>query len=257
MDGQLNHPHGVTVSAAASEAFVADCDNHRIQVFTLGGQFVRGWGARGTADGAFQYPVAVALSSNGDMIYVIDNGNYRVQVFQLDGTFVRAWDTFGTGDGQFQSPRGIAVTANGKVFVADLMQIPSHGFHIDGVFLRVFASHRPRGLALLNVGHVVATDVELKCIHVFQTDGTPVRTWGSAGAGLGQFLSISGVAVSVLGEVFVSDSINSEVQVFTEDGKFLRQFPVPEIEGCMHLAIAPDGRLLVSAVSPPRIVLLE
>ena len=91
------------------------------------------------------------------MICVIDNGNYRAQVFLLDGTFVRAWDTFGTGDGQFQSPRGIAVTANGKVFVADLMQIPSHGFHIDGVFLRVFASHRPHGITLLIDGHVVAT----------------------------------------------------------------------------------------------------
>ena len=51
MDGQLDYTYGIAVSNVTVEVFVADCDNHRILVFTLEGQFVCGLGER---DGPFQ-----------------------------------------------------------------------------------------------------------------------------------------------------------------------------------------------------------
>ncbi len=51
--GQFANPIGVCVSAAG-EVLVADCDNHRIQVFRLG-TFVRQWGNSGS------WPMAVCV----------------------------------------------------------------------------------------------------------------------------------------------------------------------------------------------------
>ncbi|CAH1243911.1 TRIM3 [Branchiostoma lanceolatum] len=50
-------------------------------------------------------------------------------------------------------------------------------------------------------------------------------TFGGKGSGNGQFNNPSGVAVSSKGEIFVADSGNQRIQVFTLQGTFVRQFP--------------------------------
>ncbi|XP_078666043.1 uncharacterized protein LOC144908375 [Branchiostoma floridae x Branchiostoma belcheri] len=50
-------------------------------------------------------------------------------------------------------------------------------------------------------------------------------TFGGYGTELGQFRSISGVAVSADNEIFVTDRDNKRVQVFSIDGTLLRFFP--------------------------------
>jgi hypothetical protein len=62
-----------------------------------------------------------------------------------------------------------------------------------------------------------------------------LRRWGKPGSGSGEFKFISGdptaptdvqasIAVGPHGEVYVSDCGNARVQVFTPDGRFVRQF---------------------------------
>ncbi|XP_078581781.1 uncharacterized protein LOC144865106 [Branchiostoma floridae x Branchiostoma japonicum] len=50
-------------------------------------------------------------------------------------------------------------------------------------------------------------------------------TFGGVGSGEGQFLGPFGVTVSDEGEIFVADRGNLRIQVFTLQGKFVRQFP--------------------------------
>ena len=50
--------------------------------------------------------------------------------------------------------------------------------------------------------------------------GRFVKTWGSKGAGQGQFNMPNSVAVDAKGKVYVADLGNKRIQVFDNDGKF-------------------------------------
>lgn len=52
----------------------------------------------------------------------------------------------------------------------------------------------------------------------------PLRTFGSVGAGDGQFKSPKKIALDDAGDVYVADTINHRVQVFDADGRFLRKW---------------------------------
>ena len=245
--GQLEYPAGLAVSGD-NEVFVADSDNHRIQVFDMDGAFLRMWGSMGNGDGDLHNPEHIAVSHTGE-VFVVDCFNHRVQVFSSVGTFLRKWGSFGAGHGQFQFPRGIAVTDNGEVVVADTRNHRIQVFTTAGVFLRTWGSAAtlgdPHGIAASNSGEIFVTDYDAHRVRVFQPDGTLVRSWGSRGAAPGQFISPRGIAVSALGEVFVGDGDNARIQVFGENGTFRRQFAAPS--GNLNVAVAPNGDVLVSA----------
>ena len=79
--GQFQQPLDVCVSLCGEWLFVADRDNHRVQVLRASdGEHVHTIGSTGNGDGQFNSPVAVCLSPNVDL-FVLENGNHRVQVF--------------------------------------------------------------------------------------------------------------------------------------------------------------------------------
>ena len=60
-------------------------------------------------------------------------------------------------------------------------------------------------------------------------NGVSVATWGTQGAGDGQFVEPAAVAVHEKNQrVYVSDPRNKRIQVFDTDGKFITKWPVPE-----------------------------
>ncbi len=65
---------------AAGRIYVADFQNHRIQVFDRNRELVTVFGQRGGELGAFERPTDLDVGPDG-RIYVIDFGNDRVQVF--------------------------------------------------------------------------------------------------------------------------------------------------------------------------------
>ena len=63
-------------------SYVADFCNHRIQVFTAEGQFLRVLSSFGRGD--LEYPNGVAVDSNG-LVYVSEHFKHRVSVFTSEG----------------------------------------------------------------------------------------------------------------------------------------------------------------------------
>ena len=58
-------------------------------------------------------------------------------------------------------------------------------------------------------------------------DGETVGQWGRRGSGEGEFLEPTGIEVGA-NLVFVTDAGNNRVQVFDLEGKYVRQWQVPE-----------------------------
>jgi sugar lactone lactonase YvrE len=92
----------------------------------------------------------------------------------------------------------------------------------------------PHDLAAGPDGNLYVTDLSQR-VTVISPDGTVLRRWGKPGSGPGEFKFIPGdptvptdvqgdIAVGPDGEVYVSDSGNARVQVFTSYGRFVRQF---------------------------------
>lgn len=74
---QLDQPIGVATHR--DEVFVADHNNHRVQVFTPDGDHLRTLGGEGSAPGRFQSPYDVAVTSGGRVL-VTDIASTRVQL---------------------------------------------------------------------------------------------------------------------------------------------------------------------------------
>ena len=107
--GQFSRPLGIACDSTG-KVYVADTGNHRIQVFTAEGKFLRMFGKRGCEWGELNRPDGVAIDTD-DIVYVTEGGNCRVSVFTSEGDFVTS---FGEA---LQSPCGVAVDDSGVVFL--------------------------------------------------------------------------------------------------------------------------------------------
>ena len=79
-NGKFSYPCGIAVGPACDEVYVIDVLNHRVQVFTLEGIFLRTWGQFGESEAYFNFPRCVAVGKN-NLLYISDYHNHRVQVF--------------------------------------------------------------------------------------------------------------------------------------------------------------------------------
>ena len=189
--GQLSSPKGIATDADGY-LYVADSQNHRIQVFSPEGAFVREWGSQGMAAGQFQEPWGVAVASDGT-VYVADTWNHRIQVFDRQGTYLREWGIFGeTGE--------------------DVSR--------DGVF------YGPRGLALDSDDNLYIADTGNKRVLKYSAQGLLLEAVGGPGGGSGQFQEPVGLAVDANGLVYVADTWNQRVQVLDSDLTYLREWQI-------------------------------
>ncbi|MBU6401533.1 MAG: hypothetical protein KGS61_14545, partial [Verrucomicrobia bacterium] len=115
--GQFSRAEGLGVDAE-DRVYVADSCNHRIQVFTREGRFIRAYGKPGTAPGEFNYPYDVRVDPTG-LQFVCEFGNSRIQVFDAHDQLVEVLGRAGSAPGQFFNPWSIALDSRGDLYVAD------------------------------------------------------------------------------------------------------------------------------------------
>ena len=59
----------------------------------------------------------------------------------------------------------------------------------------------------------------------YNADGQYIMEWGEAGSGPGQFDLIHGLAVDHKRRVYVGDRRNNRIQIFTDQGEFIEEWP--------------------------------
>jgi len=232
--GQFKFPTMIA-SDKASNVYVVDQHNHRIQKFDQNGNFILMWGRQGTADGEFNYPYGIALDSRGN-VYVSDMQNNRIQKFTPGGEFIAAAGKYGKEDGQFKYPYGLAVDKDDVLYVIDAFNHRIQKFSTDLKFLSKwgnqesigFKLYMPHEMAFGNDGNLIISDRQNHRISVFSKDGVLLKRFGEFGeganAGISQFSEPHGVAVNEAGEIFICDRYNFRVHKFNANGEGLLQW---------------------------------
>ncbi|MBI3159458.1 MAG: TIGR03663 family protein [Chloroflexi bacterium] len=227
-EGLFNEPWGVAVSLDGSLLFVADTWNHRVQVFTSGGRFVRAWGYFDQTDDpyAFWGPRGLAVDADGNLL-VANTGNKRITIFTPEGLFVAQFGEIGFGPGQFDEPVGVAVGPDGTVYVADTWNqriqafrkaetgeyLPVNLWDITGWFGQ--ALYNKPFMTVGDDGNLYVTDPDLSRILVFTADGDILRYWGDADSGAEIIGQPIGVASDGRGGLWVVDGEGNRLLHYT------------------------------------------
>ena len=131
--GMFQRPWGVAVNAR-DEIAVTDTSNHRVQIFSIDGNYLRSFGRQGNKNGEFINPMGIAFHNNGN-IFVVDYGNSRIQIFSGEGEYISSFGGKGILDSQLSNPLGLSVDSDGNIIVADAGNELIKIFSPDGKFL--------------------------------------------------------------------------------------------------------------------------
>ena len=172
----------------------------------------------------------VATDSKGQ-VFVLHRGTEPVLVFEPSGRFVRSF-----GKGLFKTAHGLRIDADDNVWTTDSADHVVIKFSPDG---RVLMTLGERGVAGEDARHFnkpadvafgeggtffVADGYGNSRVVKFDKDGKFLLAWGKKGKGEGEFVIPHAVRLDSKGLVYVGDRENDRVQVFDQNGKFIRQF---------------------------------
>jgi DNA-binding beta-propeller fold protein YncE len=256
--GKLVEPWALAVGPD-NRIHVADTGNHRVQVYSIEGKLLGGWGRKGSGPSEFLFPAGICIGAEGE-VFVADTGNDRIQVFDGTGKFLRQWGRNGVAPGEFSAPRGIA-SVGGRVAVAERDLPRVQVFTTKGEPVCAFGDagdppgriREPAGLALDEQGNIYVADAGNHRVQKFDPQGRPVLQWGTWGSHEGLLANPAGLAYFD-GKIFVADHANHRVQVFDRAGTFLYQWGrapafAHEGGGRLHfpsgIAVSPSGGFTV------------
>jgi DNA-binding beta-propeller fold protein YncE len=207
---------------------------------------------------------AVAVDSK-NRVYLFCRAEHPVLVYEQDGSFVGSW-----GEGMFtMRTHGITIGPDDSVYCTDDAGHSVRKFTPDGKLLLTLGENagkpsdsgydgsnlttitrgappfnRPTNLAVAPNGDLYVSDGYGNArVHRFSATGELLTSWGEPGTGHGQFMLPHGIAIDATGNVLVCDRESDRIQVFTADGRFVRE--ITDIQRPTQIVLA-DGRIYVS-----------
>lgn len=174
-------------------------------------------------------PMGIAVSDDTHRVYISDFAQFAVFVFDFEKKTALKID--GGDKDPLGAPMGVALDASENIYVAETGKRNIRVFDKTGKALRSITHEsleRPIGVAIdvqrgkLYVADSGRTESSEHTIKVFDLQGKLLGKVGKQiGDAQGSFLFPTYVHVDTQGNLYVADTLNSRIQKFDPDGKFL------------------------------------
>ncbi len=178
-EGQFNHPHGLAMDRERGDLlYVGDQENHRLQVFTSDGAFVRLWG-----DAQFRHIHDVGIDRQSGELFVGDLETHLLRKFSATGELLANFGGLGSGPAQFNGLWGISTDSQGFVYIADTNNRRVQKLDREGAFVAEWTSMgeqpfvKPTGVFVDNEDRVYVCDALAQVIAGFTVEGELVESW--------------------------------------------------------------------------------
>ena len=247
-DGRFNSPSGLAVDEDNGILYVADTDNHRIQMLSVTGNsgsdslsFFEEFGTRGSGSTNFDMPTDLAVGNN-EQLYVADSDNNRIKIYELTGgdrcssgndeiiddevCYDESFGSSGDDDGEFDVPTDLAVSKdNGDVYVVDSDNNRVQRFQSDGDYDNLeFGSSNSNADDYLGTPSAIAIDKKSDYIYVadsttdsisvFDDDGNFKFNFEDDDSG-DDFTNPSGMVINDSDQIlYVADTDNNRIRMF-------------------------------------------
>jgi sugar lactone lactonase YvrE len=194
----------------------------------------------------------VAINSKGH-VFLLHRGPNPLMEFTADGAFVRA-----LGDGLYDRPHGLRIDAEDNIWTTDVGGHVVYKFNPAGRIqmvlgvrgrpgewhdfghLRLF--NEPNDVAITTSGDIIVLQGHGKAPSQalkFDRDGNFLKAWGQHGTAPGDFDLPHSIVIDANGLLHIADRNNARIQVFDDDGKFVRESKHPGTP--CGLCLAQDG----------------
>lgn len=224
-------------------------------------------GSRGTGPGQFNKPRSLTCDSN-DNLYVVDMTG-RVQKFSPEGKFILSWQMPQTDLGK---PKGLCRDREGNIVVLEPHYQRVNHFTPEGKLVAQWGVKGtnageltlPRAVAVDTRNNVIVSEYTLvDRVQKFSARGGRVlNAWGTPGLAPGEFNRAEGVGLDSADRIYIADSCNHRVQVFSPEGKFLRAYgragtAAGEMSYPYDIAVDAQGRQFVCEFGNSRIQVFD
>ncbi len=167
------------------------------------------------------------ITDDENRLFIVDTSCRCVHVFDVENN---KYYTFPDGDTSFMSPIDIALDREGRIFVSDstygVVKVFRNGGkeYVQEIGKGLF--ERPTGLAVNNVtGELLVVDTVGSQILKYKLEDLKFKgDIGNAGTLEGMFHYPTNIFLSKDGRIFVSDTLNFRIQIFTPEGTFIDAF---------------------------------
>ena len=139
---KFNVPIGITVHPITGQIFIADMNNHRIQVLNKDLTYSHSFGKKGSSPEQFNEPYDVTFDNEG-YLYVADSDNHCIKKLTSTGQYISTLSSYGSNPGQINIPTSIIID-NSILYVSEFVNNRISIFDTNGCFIHCFGKSGSR-----------------------------------------------------------------------------------------------------------------
>ena len=242
--GELNYPRSLAIHYKTRNVYLADTNNHRVQVFSCNGEYLFMFSEK------MNRPFNICVSQS--KVFVTQHYGHCINMYELEGKLIKSVGSEGNGEVQFRHPFGLDVSdITNNIYVCDCYN------HRIQILTEELKYHSMLGIDLLKSprdvkvtrDRVLVLDDSDPCMFVFDSDHVLTNRLITRGVGK-QTNSPYCFDIDREYNIIMCDYSNHCVFVFNQEGEQIHKFGkrgqgIGEFYQPWGIALDNTGRIIV------------